>query len=132
MAAYPERVSRTVGRPNDPSGQRDDLEHPRMVRRLVVAPDGIPPAGRVLVRTGRVLLIEVADSDLDALAGADPEVAATLWAPGEAEPDGIPLLTAAEREAVSAAVLGAPSDTARRLEGADWDDPAAEPPDGPR
>ena len=59
-------------------------------------------------------------------------VLATLWAPGESEPDGIPLLTAAEREAVSAAVLVPPSDTARRLEGADWDDPAAEPPDRPR
>ena len=74
-----------------------------MVRRLVVAPDGVPPAGRVLVRTGRVLLVEVADSELVALAAADPEAAATLWAPGESEPDGIPLLTPVEREAVSAA-----------------------------
>ena len=84
-----------------------------------------------LVRTA-YLLVEVADSELVALAAADPEAAATLWAPGESEPDGIPLLTPVEREAVSAAALEAPSDTARRLEGADWDDPAAEPPDRPR
>ncbi|MBK6441839.1 MAG: hypothetical protein IPF90_06710 [Actinomycetales bacterium] len=125
-------MSETAGRHGDAAGRPDDPAHPRMVRRLVVAPDGVPPAGRVLVRTGRVLLVEVADSELVALAAADPEAAATLWAPEESEPDGIPLLTAAEREAVSAAVLVTPSDTARRLEGADWDDPAAEPPDRPR
>ena len=38
----------------------------------------------------------------------------------------------AEREAVSAAALAAPSDAARRLDGADWGDPAAQPPDRPR
>jgi len=103
-----------------------------VTRRLVVAPDGIPPAGRLLVRTGRVLLIEVSDSELASLAQTDPDAAARLWKPGEPQPRGIPPLTDAEREAVSAAALAAPSDAARRLDGADWGDPAAQPPDRPR
>lgn len=123
--AYPGQVTEQAGR-------QGGAARPVMVRRLVVAPDGIPPAGRVLVRTGRVLLIEVGDSELATLAQTDPDAAARLWAPGEPEPHGIPSLTDAEREAVSAAALATPSDAARRLEGADWGDPAAQPPDRPR
>ncbi len=110
----------------------DEQAAARRVRRLVVAPDGIPPVGRVLVRTGRVLLVDVSVSELSDLAASDPEAADTLWAPGEPEPPGIPDLTVAERDAVSAAALAAPSDAARRLEGADWGDPAAVPPDPTR
>lgn len=123
--AYPGQVTEQAGR-------EGVAARPVMARRLVVAPDGIPPAGRVLVRTGRVLLIEVGDGELATLAQTDPDAAARLWVPGEPEPHGIPALTDAEREAVSAAGLTAPSDAARRLDGADWGDPAAQPPDRPR
>ncbi len=115
--------------------------HPPSARRLCLTLDAIVPLGRVLVRTGRVHLVELSAAELGELArahgasGIDPPAGTARgpwwWAPGATPPTDLPELTQDEALAVSAAELAALSGNARTLDGADWDDPRARPPDPP-
>ncbi len=100
----------------------------RPQRRLCFAADGIPPVGRLLVATGRILLVETTTAEVAALREVDPVAAQRCWAPGEDAPE-LPPLTEAEQLAVSAAATPTPEGRARHLDGASWDDPRATPPD---
>lgn len=96
------------------------------VRRLAFTRDGVPPCGRVLVRTGRVAVIECTRDEL-----ASVPDGALVWSPTEPVPVGVPALESDERDFVAAgAVSVIPGD--RLLDGEDWDSPGAQPPDAPR
>ncbi len=96
----------------------------------------MPPAGRLLVTAGRIGLVELTAAELAELADLGGTADAHLWAPGEPAPRGLPELTEGEcsfvqAAGVSARAATAPHPRARHLDGADWDDPAATPPDPP-
>ncbi len=103
--------------------------------RLILTLSGVPPFGRALVGSGRVWLVELrpgepSGSRVDSR-GPEAGVEHWLWQPGEPMPDGIPELTEDEAALVSAAAARALPTRSRRLDGADWDDPRARPPDPP-
>ncbi len=117
------------------------VAHPSPTRRLCLTRDGIPPLGQVLVRTGRVHLLQLTAAEVDQLDQLDRTSGVTTasrrepgiwwWEPGEPRPTDLPELTDDEALAVSAAELAALAQHTRTLDGADWDDPRARPPDPP-
>lgn len=96
------------------------------LRLLAVLDDGVPPCGRVLVRTGRVAVIECTDDELASLADG-----ALVWSATAPEPAGLPVLDEAEREFVAARVVNA-FPKVRPRDGAAWDSDGAVAPDPPK
>jgi hypothetical protein len=92
------------------------------MRFLAFLVDGVPPCGRVLVRTGRIAVIACTDEEL---AGLPPD--ALVWSATEPPPSGLPALDADELDFVAACAASA-EPRIRLRDGEDWDSPGAVPP----
>lgn len=92
------------------------------IRRLAYMHDGIAPIGRVLVRAGRVALIECSPAEL---LGCPCD--AVIWATADAVPSTVPDLEPDEQEFVAGAAL-ATLGGVRPRDGENWDSPGTQAP----
>ncbi len=96
-------------------------------RRVVFADDGVPPFGRLLVRVGRLGLVECSADEVAATG-----VGTWSWEVAERVPVGVPELDTAEQDFVAGLREGAATKRERPRDGDHWDSPGALPPDPPR